>query len=524
MIYSRVALTAAAIAAAATAPILQAEQRNQDSSTRTPIKHVVVLFQENRPFDHYFGTYPNALNLPGEPQFQPRPRTPQVNGLTYELLHNNPNKVQPFRLGPGDVVECSQTHVYKNEQQAADGALTDKLLMDKFVENDGATNKQGVPTDDGSPFCDPSMVMGYFDGNTVTALWNYAQRFAMSDNSFATNWGSSAVGAINLISGNTHGAQMNGVPVDVIGTDIVGGSVIGNPRPELDDCSPATTNRITMAGRTIGDLLNEKGITWGWFNGGFRAADPTKTCTASHLGSNSQPQADYIPHHEPFQYYPSTANRQHVPPSSPESIGLTDQANHQYDLDLDFWPAAESGHLPAVSFIKAPAYEEGHNRYSDSLVEQRYLVETINRLQRLPEWKEMAILIVWDDSDGLYDHQPPPLVNASNTSQDALTGPNSCGQSAAGAYQGRCGYGPRLPFLVVSPFAKSNFVDHTLTDQTSVIRFIEDNWGLGRIGDQSFDDRAGSIENMFDFSRHGSARHLFLDPATGQPIEQEDNR
>ena len=519
MIYSRVALAAAAIAAASTAPILKAEQRTADSSTRTPIKHIVVLFQENRPFDHYFGTYPNALNLPGEPEFHPRGKTPPVNGFTYELLHNNPNKVQPFRLGPGDVVECSQTHVYKLEQQAADHGL-----MDKFVENDGATSNQGVPTDEDNPFCDPNMVMGYFDGNTVTALWNYAQRFAMSDNSFATNWGSSAVGAINLISGQTHGAQINGAPVVDKLPDIVAGSVIGNPRPALDDCSPATTNRITMTGRTIGDLLNAKGITWGWFNGGFRTANGANKCTASHVGSNGQPQADYIPHHQPFQYYPSTANQHHVPPSSIDAIGLTDEANHQYDLDLDFWPAAESGRLPAVSFIKAPAYLEGHNRYSDSLVEQRFLVETINRLQRLPEWKETAILIVWDDSDGLYDHALPPLANTSNTSQDALTGPDSCGESVAGAYQGRCGYGPRLPLLVVSPFAKSNFVDHTLTDQTSVIRFIEDNWGLERIGDQSFDEKAGTIENMFDFSRHPNARHLFLDPATGQPIEQDDNR
>ena len=131
----------------------------------------------------------------------------------------------------------------------------------------------------------------------------------------------------------------------------------------------------------------------------------------------------------------------------------------------------------------------------------------------------MAILIVWDDSDGLYDHVAPPLVNTSNTSQDALTGPRACGQSQPGAYQGRCGYGPRLPFLVISPFAKRNFVDSTQTDQTSVIRFIEDNWGLGRVGDQSFDERAGSIENMFDFSRNGEPRRVFLDPVTGQRIE-----
>jgi phospholipase C len=488
----------------------------QPAETRTPIKHLVVLFQENRSFDHYFGTYPNAANLYGEIPFHARPHTPAVNGFTDALLFNNPNfyqgaQINPIRLGPGDAVECSQTHAYTSEQLSADLGR-----MDKFVEYDGAKNNQGIPTDENNPNCDPRMVMGYFDGNTVTALWNYAQHWAMSDNSFATNWGSSAVGAINLVSGQTHGAS---IEADAKMADVIAGTVIGNPRPLLDDCSPASTNRITLGGRNIGDLLNERGITWGWFNGGFRREDGVDKCTAYHLGSNGQPQPDYIPHHQPFQYYPSTANPHHLPPASLEAIGFTDQANHQYDLDLDFWPAAESGHLPAVSFIKPPAYQEGHNRYSDSLVEQRYLVDTINRLQRLREWKDMAILIVWDDSDGLYDHVLPPLANGSNTAADGLTGPGSCGSVRLGTYQGRCGYGPRLPLLAISPYAKSNFVDHALTDQSSVIRFIEDNWRLQRIGDASFDAIAGSIENMFDFSHNGRSRRMFLDPLTGQRID-----
>lgn len=490
-------------------------------ATRTPIKHVVVLFQENRSFDHYFGTYPNAQNLYGENPFKARPNTPAVNGLTDDLLFRNPNVYQgavinPIRLGPGDAVECSQTHAYTSEQQSADLGK-----MDMFVEYDGAKNNQGIPADDDNPNCDPRMVMGYFDGNTVTALWNYAQRFAMSDNSFASNWGSSTVGAINLVSGQTHGASIDADPKKA---DVINGTVIGNPRPLLDDCSPASTNRITMKGRNIGDLLNAKGVTWGWFNGGFRAANGGNPCTASRPGSNGLPQLDYIPHHEAFQYYASTANPHHVAPSSLAAVGQTDVANHQYDLS-DFWAAADAGNLPAVSFLKPLAFQEGHNRYSDSLAEQQYLVETINRLQQLPEWKSMAILVVWDDSDGLYDHVLPPLVSSSATSADALTGQGQCGDANApklGPYQARCGYGPRLPLLVISPFAKNNFVDHTLTDQTSVIRFIEDNWNLGRIGDYSFDQIAGSIENMFDFSHNGKPRHLFLDPLTGQRLDDVD--
>src|SRR5262249_49357344 len=151
-------------------------------------------------------------------------------------------------------------------------------------------------------------------------------------------------------------------------------------------------------------------------------------------------------------------------------------------------------------FLKAPGYQDGHAGYSDPLAEQTFVVNTINALMALPQWSQTVIIIAYDDSDGWYDHVFGPIVNPSNTSEDVLTGASSCGSSVPGAYQGRCGYGPRLPLLVISPFAKPNFVDHTITDQASILRFIEDNWGLGRIGDQSFDERAGSLANMFNFT------------------------
>jgi phospholipase C len=198
-------------------------------------------------------------------------------------------------------------------------------------------------------------------------------------------------------------------------------------------------------------------------------------------------------------------------------IGYSDQANHQYDLS-SFWDAADAGHLPAVSFLRAPSFQNGHPQSSDALDEQVFLVNTINRLQTLRDWASTAVIITWDDSGGWYDHVMPPLVNQSSTTADALTGENSCGVAASGAYQGRCGYGPRLPLLVISPWAKVNFVDHSVTDQTSILRFIEDNWDLGRIGDQSFDEQAGSLVNLFEFGSP-SAKKLFLNPATGEPIE-----
>ncbi len=197
-------------------------------------------------------------------------------------------------------------------------------------------------------------------------------------------------------------------------------------------------------------------------------------------------------------------------------IGKNDQANHQYDL-ADLWSALDAGNLPAVCFLKAPSYQNGHAGHSGPVCEQEFLVETINRLEKSPDWADMAIIISYDDSDGWYDHQAPPLVNYSNNpSIDFLPPGSKASAPTLGGIQGRMGYGPRLPLVVISPYAKVNYVDHSVTDQTSILRFIEDNWDLGRIGGSSFDAMAGSLEGMFDFSGTSAAQPLFLDSQTGR--------
>ena len=514
---------------------------DDDSSTTTRIKHVVVIFQENVSFDHYFGTYPSAPNPAGQPKFTAREDTPAVNGLPPGLLTANPNRnaqgqtINPFRLDRSQPITCSQNHDYTDEQRASDAGL-----MDKFVTVAFETGHTG-----GGCNADGSTVMGYYDGNTVTALWNYAQHFALSDNSYGSTFGPSTPGALNLIAGQTHGVVRTSGNTS---SDVAQNSVIGDPDPIFDDCSNPHVDQVGLQGRNVGDLLNAQHITWGWFQGGFA---PTAAATfdaqgnvktpavcgqtsAGHPGvdpNNPQdpvhaPTTNYSPHHQPFQYYAQTANPHHLPPTSTAMIGKTDRANHQYDL-ADFWSAVDSGHMPAVSYLKASRPQDGHAGNSDPLSEQIFLVDTINRLQQRPEWKDTAVVIAWDDSDGWYDHVAGPIVNPSSVpGVDVFAGAN-CGTPAAGAFQGRCGYGPRLPLLVVSPFAKRNFVDHTTTDQASVLRFIEDNWNLGRIdgpnpppaGQASFDQIAGSLLSMFDFDDHPHTRTLVLDPLTGMVVQ-----
>ncbi len=404
-----------------------AQNAGAASGTATPIEHLVVIFQENVSFDHYFATYPHALNGGGEPVFVPRSRAQGVNGLSGPLLTHNPNAVQPFRLSRAQAIDCDQAHDYTGEQKAVDNGL-----MDRFVESDGTTQTNCPDFGKGK-----GLVMGYYDGNTVTALWNYAEHFALSDEFFSTTFGPSTLGHLNLVSGQTNGAAIvhdSGNAKDAL----LNGTVINDIRPSFDDCVPPAANTISMSGINVGDLLNRKGLTWGWFQGGFaptsRNADGAAVCASQHAQfDGSASVADYIPNHNPFQFYQSTANPHHMPPSSVAMIGRTDPAN------------------------------------------------------------------------------------GSNSAADASSGSGACGNNPAGSPAGRCGYGQRLPLLVISRHARAGYVDHSITDQTSILRFIEDNWNLGRIGGSSFDALAGSLLGLFEFHDGGDARKLYLDPATGEP-------
>jgi phospholipase C len=505
--------------------------------TETPIKHLVIIFQENVSFDHYFGTYPNAMNLPGENPFYAKPGTPTVNGFSPALLTNNPNlnpangtaATNPFRLSPAQAATNDQDHNYTPEQEAYDGGLMD--LFPTFTGTSGPP--PGTP-----PIADTKgLVMGYYDGNTVTALWTYAQHFAMSDNSFDTDFGPSTPGALNVISGQTNGVIDNTNGSGAIIADGNGGfSDNGDADPAGDVCSTTTGETFSMSGQNIGDLLNAKGISWGFFQGGFNLgivnANGSTGCARSTTSTITlSKKADYIPHHQPFQYYASTANPLHTRPASIAEIGHKGPANHQYDTQ-DFFSAVSAGNFPAVSYLKAPGFEDGHAGYSDPIDEQTFIVNTINFLEKTREWESTAVIIAYDDSDGWYDHVTSPLVNQSATAADQNTaGAYMCGSflsatatalpgvSAAHA-QGRCGYGPRQPFLVISPFARKNFVDHSITDQSSVVRFIEDNWlGSERIAG-SFDAIAGSITGMFDFDRCREDGILILDPTTGERVDR----
>ncbi len=528
----------------ATEPITAGGPGSADTlPTATPIKHLVVIFQENVSFDHYFATYPKAENPPGEPAFHAVPGTPSVNNLvTANLLTNNPNftntangtgAAEPFRLDRTQAATSDQNHDYTPEQQAYDGGKAD--LFPKYT---GSGTPGGV-----GAFGTTGQVMGYYDGNTVTALWNYAQHFAMSDNAYTDTYGPSTPGALEVVSGQTNGVDLVATtekPFTLAASsyyidDGAGGiGLINDVDPAYDVCS-SKTDHITMEGKNIGDLLNAAKVPWGGFMGGFDLqitnANGTTGCARSTYSNVVHETVnDYIQHHNWFQYFPSTANPTHARPTSLAAVGYSfdrngsaDPANHEYDIQ-DFYNAVKSGNFPAVSYIKMPAYEDGHAGYSDPINEQTGIVDLLDFLQLLPSWKNTAVVITWDDSDGWYDHAFATTTNASFDPQaDQLDGPGKCGSGtplpgvAGKPVNGRCGPGTRLPFFVISPWAKPNYVSHTYISQASVVRFIEDNWLKGeRLGDGAFDATTGSIMDMFNFSRNGGhTKRLFLNPSTG---------
>jgi phospholipase C len=537
-------------------------------STKTPIKHLVVIFQENRSFDHYFGVYPNALNPEGEPVFEPSKNTQRdINNLLSSpgLLDNNPNAnpnvvpangqtvtqpsngvnaANPFRIDRTQADTAGQNHAYTPEQNAYDAGKNDLFPLDTGSGTAGGSGAFGTK----------GQVMGYFDGNTVTAYWNYAQNFAMSDNAWGNTFGPSTPGALEMFSGQTNGM------VPVVGTSSnelpdgqSGFTLTGDVDPAYDVCSPSTS--VSATAKNIGDLLNTADIPWGSFVGGFNLQTINDNGSSGCSGVNSQgvkatnagrshvspvtgrTENDYVQHHIWFQYFQSTSNPMHLRPTSTAAIGYTtvpgkktvDPANHGYDIN-DFYTAVGSGNYPAVSFVKMESYQDEHPGNSNSLDAQTGVVNLVNFLMQQPDWDSTAIIINYDDSDGWYDHAFAPTTSASFSSQDTLNAPGQCGVPGVTPVPngikglpvaGRCGPGTRLPFLVISPYAKKNYVSHVQISQASIPQFIEDNWLKSeRLGGGSFDATTGSIMDMFDFSQKKSVT-LFLDPTTGVVDEKK---
>jgi phospholipase C len=510
-------------------PATQSASLYSDTRTSTPIKHLVVIFDENVSFDHYFGTYPYAANTDGTP-FHAKPGTPTVNGLytkitssgpTGPLLTSNPNEYNPQRLTHSEALTCDQNHDYTPEQEAVDNGKMDKFVQ--YTEQDDCSTT-------GEYYGPPGIVMDYYDGNTDTGLWNYAQNYAMSDNNWDTTFGPSTEGAVSVSSGLSTQAHAVNPTTGATTADTSAitsyGTIYGDIDPYYDQCSDtnhtSTNLEGVMTGENIGNLLDAKHVTWGWFQGGFA---PTSTnsggavCGAESENIAGSELAEYTPHWNPFQFNATTANPAHLPPTSEAAIGRTDQANHQYDLS-DFYETLKDGNMPAVSYVKGTTEESGHPGESGPLDEQTFIVNTVNQIEQSKDWPSTAIVITYDDSDGWYDHAPSKIINGSHDSSiDAAVCTSA--PVTVGTANGRCGLSQRLPMVVISPYTRDNYVSHNVTDTTSVVKFIEDNWLLGERIPGSYDSVSGNLDapgGLLDFNVRLHDTPVILNPTTGAVV------
>ena len=243
-------------------------------------------------------------------------------------------------------------------------------------------------------------------------------------------------------------------------------------------------------------ISSAKGVSWAWFQGGFGK------CVA---GQPSQTNG-YSPHHDPFQYFTSTADLTHQWAWDPQ-MDYPQANRHQRDLDVLY--AALAGtkvngqvpELPAISWVKAPTASDAHPGYSNPVSDDQFVADLVNRLKASPYWKDTALFVAFDETGGWWDHVAPPELSGAYAPWVAGS-PNlgGCQYPGDGSACGEGGLGPRMPVLVISPHARKHFVDHDQLETASLDQWVEWDYGLPALGVWGDRDvNAGSLRGAFDF-------------------------
>ncbi|MBM3578792.1 MAG: acid phosphatase [Alphaproteobacteria bacterium] len=463
----------AIVASAACAPVAAQEQVNPFAR----IGHIVVIFTENRSFDHVFGLFPGAEGInsaqhPPQVDFEGRPLAalprPRADDRFPRRLPNAPFRLEPYVDIDGHTMD--PVHDFYLEREQIDGGK-----MDRFVEASNAG----------------ALVMGYYDGSNLKQ-WALAKEFTLADHFFHAAFGGSMLNHFFLICGcapafdnpvestrkkflskltsikDSQGADLmirdrkedsprsvlDGPPRHknlgplTMELEAIGTLQPGNPVSKLDKTEPQ--ERLPpLHMPTIGDRLTEKGVTWAWYAGGWRDV------VEGRLKPYGEGKPDFFQtHHQPFAYFANYAEGQKG-------------RDHLKDAD-DFFFAMDKGDLPQVSFYKPLGVFNGHPDYSDLAAGDAHVAAVIERLRKSPNWADMLIIVTADENGGFWDHVAPPERDA---------------------------YGPgaRVPTLIISPFAKKGFVDKTVYDTLSILRTIELRFGVTPLSDR--DTKATDLRN-----------------------------
>ena len=495
---------------------------------RQKIKYVFVLFQENRSFDFYFGSYPGADNLYSLPPGQ----TPGFN-QPFVTADGKLTTIQPFRI-PASIIDANGKSVplYPADTASVNHGhvpMDTKLnFTSKYVARNDRYSlvEEGVTLDSkGHPTSTPSLereqfgelVMSHVDCDTVPFLWNYADRFTLFDNFFDTVIGPSTPNAIAMIAGQSGETQWVKHPELGANYTTTGAvlPVTADPQPfwgsaldvftppsekqPVDDKTDISTNpasNLTFAtlplsfmGKDVFNITqddrnpamdladvqedltkiagdNNKQINWAWYQEGYdhEPTDPKGTVT----------NADYIAHHNAPQYFGYIANNPTATKQHLRGLG-------------DFYTAIDHRELPEAGgvFYLRGGYgnldglvpqdpdlatradfqgNDDHPAYSDAQISEALLADEINAIAKSPYWHESAIVITYDETDGLYDHTQPKIRDF-----DALGYPLD--------------QGPRIPAIVISPYSVVHTVSHERTEHSSIIKFIDELFHLTPLAD-----------------------------------------
>ena len=411
------------------------------------INHVVVIYLENHSFDNLYGEFAGAEGLSASTATAtqvnaagaPYATLPQVNGSPIPTtLGNSPFNIDQYV--PATVATRDLVHRYYQEQLQIDGGK-----MDKFA---AVSDAQGLS-------------MGYYHTGPLP-LATEAKNYTLADHFFHSAFGGSFLNHIYFISAAA--PTFPGAPasitavLDANGNLVTDGAVtpdgyvvntsftVNTPHPATAAASALVPNQ-TMP--TIGDRLNGANVSWAWYSGGWNAA----------LAGNPDPLFQF--HHQPFAYFANFAD------------GTAQKAAHLKD-EADFLAAAQAGTLPAVSFVKPLGTNNEHPGYTDLMTGENHTLQLINAVRNGPNWKDAAIIITYDEHGGFWDHVPPPKID-------------------------RWGPGIRVPAIIISPYAKNNYVDKTPYETVSILAFIEKRWNLQPLGTR--DAAAANLTNAFDFTR-----------------------
>jgi phospholipase C len=433
------------------------------------IQHIVVFYLENRSFDNLYGLFPGAEGLQDLSKIPPQT---DKDGVAYgkdtlpRALNNNlsmgksdlkpidtripaglPN--QPFRIDsyiPLGAKSGDMIHAFFAEQRQIHGGR-----MDRFIAN----GNSGL------------LPMGYYDGSSLP-MWKLAQEFTLADHFFHGAFGGSFLNHFWLICAcspeiapdDWAAMDQKTLLSDPVGEAVVDRAVwarnghfygVNTMQSVFQPHKPGTPGGELLPPQTqvtIGDRLSEKNVSWAWYAGGWNDA----------LNGNTDPTFQF--HHQPFAYFAKYGD------------GAPARAQHLKD-ERDFVRAIESDSLPSVSFWKPIGRDNEHPGYADVVTGDIHAAEMVEKIRKSPAWKSTIIIVTYDEHGGTWDHVAPPVID-------------------------EWGPGTRIPTLIISPFAKKGAVDHTVYNTDSILKLIEDRYGLAPLGarDAASDPFSGAL--VFD--------------------------